>query len=149
MTDEEKPQETPDKKSEIVDQTEIDAILEEAGGQVEGVLEENEKPKPAVFDAFDVAQEDSKGESKTLDLLMDIPLDVKIELGRTSMLVEDILRLGKGAVISLDKLAGDPVDVIVNGRPVARGEVVVLNDNFCVRITEIVNPSDRLENIAK
>lgn len=73
-----------------------------------------------------------------IDLLSDVNLNVKIELGRTRMLVEDVLRLGEGSVVELDKLAGDPVDVYVNERHVARGEVLVLNDNFCVRINEIV-----------
>ncbi len=73
-----------------------------------------------------------------IDLLADVNLNVKIELGRTRMLVEDVLRLGEGSVVELDKLAGDPVDVYVNDRPVARGEVLVLNDNFCIRISEIL-----------
>lgn len=73
-----------------------------------------------------------------IDLLGDVNLNVKIELGRTKMLVEDVLRLSAGAVVELDKLAGDPVDVYVNDRPVARGEVLVLNDNFCIRISEII-----------
>ncbi|MCC6321758.1 MAG: flagellar motor switch protein FliN [Phycisphaerales bacterium] len=76
---------------------------------------------------------------EAIDLLADVNLHVKIELGRTRMLVEDVLRLGEGSVVELDKLAGDPVDVYVNDRPVARGEVLVLNDNFCVRINEIVS----------
>lgn len=75
---------------------------------------------------------------RAIDLLADVNLNVKIELGRTRMLVEDVLRLSEGAVVELDKLAGDPVDVYVNDRHVARGEVLVLNDNFCVRINEIV-----------
>ena len=73
-----------------------------------------------------------------IDLLRDVDLSVKIELGRTKMLVEDVLRLTEGSVVELDKLAGDPVDVYVNDQLVARGEVLVLNDNFCVRINEIV-----------
>jgi flagellar motor switch protein FliN/FliY len=73
-----------------------------------------------------------------LNLLSDVNLHVKIELGRTRMLVEDVLRLGEGSVVELDKLAGDPVDVYVNERHVARGEVLVVNDNFCVRISEIL-----------
>jgi len=76
-----------------------------------------------------------------IDLLSDVNLHVKIELGRTRMLVEDVLRLSEGAVVELDKLAGDPVDVYVNDRHVARGEVLVLNDNFCVRINEILSPA--------
>ena len=74
----------------------------------------------------------------SIDLLRDVELNVKIELGRSRMLVEDVLKLGEGSVVELDKLAGDPVDVFVNNRLVARGEVLVLNDNFCVRVNEIV-----------
>ena len=74
----------------------------------------------------------------SIDLLRDVELNVKIELGRSRMLVEDVLKLGEGSVVELDKLAGDPVDVFVNDRLVARGEVLVLNDNFCVRVNEIV-----------
>jgi flagellar motor switch protein FliN/FliY len=79
----------------------------------------------------------SRGET-SIDLLRDVMLNVKIELGRSRMYIEDILKLGEGSVVELDKLAGDPVDVFVNDRLVARGEVLVLNDNFCVRIGEIV-----------
>lgn len=79
--------------------------------------------------------------ARAIELLADVNLNVKIELGRTRMLVEDVLKLSEGAVVELDKLAGDPVDIFVNDRHVARGEVLVLNDNFCVRINEIVaNP---------
>jgi flagellar motor switch protein FliN/FliY len=74
----------------------------------------------------------------TLDLLRDVDLDLKIELGRTHMYLEDVLKLRKGSVVPLDKLAGDPVDIYVNGRLIARGEVLVLNDNFCVRVAELI-----------
>jgi flagellar motor switch protein FliN/FliY len=74
----------------------------------------------------------------TLDLVRDVEMDLTIELGRTHMYLEDLLRLRKGAVVPLDKLAGDPVDIYVNGRLIARGEVLVLNDNFCVRVAELV-----------
>lgn len=77
-----------------------------------------------------------------IGLLNDVELDVKIELGRAAMLIEEVLRLGEGSVVELDKLAGDPVDVLVNDRLVARGEVLVLNDNFCVRISEILPGND-------
>ncbi len=72
------------------------------------------------------------------DLIRDVELDLKIELGRTQMYLEDVLKLRKGAVVPLDKLAGDPVDIYVNGRLIARGEVLVLNDNFCVRVNELL-----------
>jgi flagellar motor switch protein FliN/FliY len=75
-----------------------------------------------------------------IGLLEDVQLQVRIELGRTRMLVEDVLRLGSGAVVELDKAAGDPVDIFVNGRRIARGEVLVLNENFCVRVSEIMDP---------
>jgi len=81
---------------------------------------------------------DRPPDSRNIDLLRDVDLHVKIELGRTRMFVEDVLRLGPGSVVELDKLAGDPVDVLVNERLVARGDVLVLNDNFCVRINEIL-----------
>ncbi len=74
----------------------------------------------------------------SIELLRDVELNVKIELGRSRMMVEDVLKLSEGSVVELDKLAGDPVDVFVNDRLVARGEVLVLNDNFCVRVNEIV-----------
>lgn len=77
------------------------------------------------------------GPSQSLDLLDDIELDLRIELGRTMMRLEDVLQLRSGSVVVLDKLAGDPVDIYVNGRLVARGEVLVMNDNFCVRVTEL------------
>ena len=71
-------------------------------------------------------------------MLSDVQLDLKIELGRTDMYLEDVLKLRKGSVVPLDKLVGDPVDVYVNQRLVARGEVVVLGDNFCVRVVELI-----------
>lgn len=83
-----------------------------------------------------------KGAGGPIELLKDVDLNVKIELGRTRMLIEDVLRLAEGSVVELDKLAGDPVDVFVNDQLVARGEVLVLNDNFCVRINEIVTASE-------
>jgi len=78
-------------------------------------------------------------EVATIELIRDVELDLKIELGRTHMYLEDVLRLRKGSVVPLDKLAGDPVDIYVNGRLIARGEVLVLNDNFCVRVAELIS----------
>ncbi|MBL0922668.1 MAG: flagellar motor switch protein FliN [Phycisphaerales bacterium] len=98
---------------------------------------------PVSLPAFDGAGGEGARPAGDLDLLADVNLQVKIELGRTRMLVEDVLRLADGSVVELDKLAGDPVDVYVNERHVARGEVLVVNDNFCVRISEIISqPSE-------
>lgn len=91
---------------------------------------------PFRFEEFAKAQASS--ENATLDLLSDVELDLTIELGRTHLYLEDVLKLRKGSVVPLDKLAGDPVDIYVNGRLVARGEVLVLNDNFCVRVAELI-----------
>ena len=82
---------------------------------------------------------DSDALNQDIDLLHDVNLRVKIELGRTRMFVEDVLKLTEGSVVELDKLAGDPVDVFANDQLIARGEVLILNDNFCVRVSEIVS----------
>jgi len=91
------------------------------------------------FTAPELSDSSPGGSPNQVALLSDVHMDVRIELGRTRMFVEDVLKLGDGAVVELDKLAGDPVDVFVNDRRVARGEVLVLNDMFCVRINEIVD----------
>lgn len=95
---------------------------------------------PSPFALPDFGQAKNADAPSSISLLADVNLNVKIELGRTRMFVEDVLRLAEGSVVELDKLAGDPVDVFVNDRHVARGEVLVLNDNFCVRISEILSP---------
>ncbi len=95
-------------------------------------------PQPYTFQEFAKSQSDAS--NVALNTLHDVELDIRIELGRTELLIEEVLQLRDGSVVPLDKLAGDPVDVIVNERLIARGEVLVLNDNFCVRITEILPP---------
>ena len=94
-------------------------------------------------------QNGGQGSDRGIELLGDVDLDVSVELGRSEMLVEDVLRLGAGSVVELDKLAGDPVDVYVNGRLVARGEVLVLNDNFCIRVSEIVADLEEEADLAQ
>ncbi len=95
-------------------------------------------PQAQPFQLEDLVGHEGPPEKCSIDLLRDVDLDLKIELGRTHMLLEDVLGLRRGSVVTLDKLAGDPVDLIVNGRLVARGEILVLNDNFCVRVAELV-----------
>jgi flagellar motor switch protein FliN/FliY len=95
--------------------------------------------RPFDFRPFD--QGPSAGLSGELSNLKDVELDLRIELGRTELLIDEVLKLREGSVVALDKLAGDPVDILVNGRLIARGEVLVLNDNFCVRIAEILAPA--------
>lgn len=83
----------------------------------------------------------------SIEVLLDIPLEISVELGRVKMLVRDVVDLGSGSIVEIDKAAGEPVDVLVNGRLVARGEVVVIEDNFGVRLTEIMSPQDRLNRL--
>jgi flagellar motor switch protein FliN len=87
------------------------------------------------------------GMSTEMSLLHDVPMTMTVELGRTTKLVKDILGLGEGSIIELDKLAGEPVDLLVNGKLIAKGEVVVIDENFGVRVTDIVSPDERLHNL--
>ena len=92
----------------------------------------------------------TSGESGTprkLDLLLDVPLDLSVELGRARMSIQDLLNVSPGSVVELDKIAGEPLDFMVNGRLVARGEAVVVNDKFGVRITDIISPSERIARL--
>ncbi len=113
-----------------------------------GGYQEPQRPRnsvsvqPAQFQAFDDGL--SASEKKNIGLIMDLPLQVTVELGRTQKLIKDILEFGSGSVIELDKLAGEPVDILVNGKAIAKGEVVVIGESFGVRITDIIHPSKRL-----
>lgn len=122
------------------------------GGDVDALVEktpEGQVAKEGAPGATPMALESLDGSGSTepaspIDMIVDVSLNVRIELGRSKMAVEDILKLQAGSVVTLDKLAGDFVDVLVNDRLVARGEVLILNDNFCVRIAEIISPEERL-----
>jgi len=98
--------------------------------------------QPAQFQAFDDGM--ISLEKKNIGLIMDVPLEVTVELGRTRRLIKEILEFGPGSIIELDKLAGEPVDILVNGKVIAKGEVVVIDESFGVRITDIIHPSKRL-----
>src|SRR3990172_8159580 len=84
---------------------------------------------------------------RRLDMLLDVPLDVSVELGRCRMTIQDLLGLSPGSVIELDKVAGEALDILINDRLVARGEAVVVNDKFGVRITDIVSPQERIAKL--
>jgi flagellar motor switch protein FliN/FliY len=87
------------------------------------------------------------GPPRDLEFLLDIPLTVSVELGRTRMMIHDLLQLGQGSVVELDKLAGEPMEIYVNNRLIARGEVVVVNEKFGVRLTDIISPSERVRQL--
>lgn len=84
---------------------------------------------------------------QNLDFILDIPLKVSVELGRAKVVIKDLLQLGQGSVLELDKLAGEPLEVLVNGKLVARGEVVVVNEKFGIRLTDIISPLERIETL--
>ncbi|MFZ5440324.1 MAG: flagellar motor switch protein FliN [Myxococcota bacterium] len=85
--------------------------------------------------------------TRRLDLLLDVPLDVTVELGRSRMTIQDLLALSPGSVIELDKIAGEPLDIVVNDRLIARGEAVVVNDKFGIRITDIISKAERIARL--
>lgn len=95
----------------------------------------------------DPGMQEREAPTRRLDLLLDVPLEVTVELGRARMTIQDLLGLGPGSVIELDKVAGESLDILVNGRLVARGEAVVVNEKFGARITDIVSPSERLARL--
>jgi len=97
---------------------------------------------PVQFESFD--EEEERRYPENIELILDVPLEITVELGRTQKLVREILEFSTGSIIELEKLAGEPVDILVNGKVIAKGEVVVIDENFGVRITDIVNPSNRL-----
>ena len=87
------------------------------------------------------------GEQGNISLIMDVYMEMSVELGRTRKLIKEILSMGEGTIIELDKLAGEPVDILVNHKPIAKGEVVVIDENFGVRVTEILSPGERIPNV--
>jgi flagellar motor switch protein FliN/FliY len=105
--------------------------------------------KPLNMQHFDVAEELGPEQAQNLDLIMEVPLQVTVEIGRTRRKVQDILAFSKGALVVLDKLAGDQVDLLVNGQLIARGDVVVIEDNFGIRITEILQKPNVAEMLKK
>jgi flagellar motor switch protein FliN/FliY len=123
-----------------VDEAGVESLLDQAQAALAGI-DESPAPLPAGMAPFEfknLSGAAAANEQASLDLLRDVQLDLKIELGRTQMHLEDVLSLNEGTVVTLDKLAGDPVDIYANGRLIARGEVLVLNDNFCIRVAELI-----------
>jgi flagellar motor switch protein FliN len=92
---------------------------------------------------------DEQEGANQLDFILDIPLELSVELGRTKMLVNNLLQLGQGSIVELNKLAGEPLEVYINRKLIARGEVVVVNEKFGVRLTDIITPMDRVKSLAE
>jgi flagellar motor switch protein FliN/FliY len=113
--------------------------------------EMNETNKEAIKELADQIKAGDDALNKlriqNLDFILDIPLKVSVELGRSKVIIKDLLQLGQGSVLELDKLAGEPLEVLVNGKLVARGEVVVVNEKFGIRLTDIISPLERIESL--
>jgi len=140
------------------------AMLEEEGQKVEsevqgmgnaddfpdlsGIKMEESVANPAEFQQLNASRQPS-GSLNNIDMLLDVKMPVAIELGRTEMPISELLALGPGSVVELNKLAGEPVDLLVNNRIIARGEVVVVDENFGVRITQLLSPEERIKSLAE
>lgn len=101
-----------------------------------------------IFESFD-GHSASASAPSNLDMIMDIPVQLTVELGRTKIAIRSLLQLAQGSVVELDGLAGEPMDVLVNGCLIAQGEVVVVNDKFGIRLTDIINPGERIRRLHK
>lgn len=135
-------------------QDEIDAVVQGGGPDKPDTVDTDTEPntvsQPKFTELDSMPETDSyPGIDPKLELLYDLQLPVSIELGKTNMLIRNILKLGRGSVIEFDKLVSEPVDVLINGKKVAEGEVVVIDKHFGIRITTLVDPSDRLRSLRR
>ncbi len=125
-------------------------MADDSGNEEENAVTDSEGAEEAVQaeeGAPDLDEPDGAG-NKSLDMILDIPLTVTVELGRSKMLINDLLQLGQGSVVELTKMVGEPVEVLVNQKLVARGEVVVVNEKFGVRLTDIISPMERVQSLS-
>ena len=146
------PADTADAGEEVTEsednlEEEIPEEEEPGGGEIpEGLADEIPEEIPVGEAQFQqLVPSDEVPDKDSIDRLLDVGLNLSVELGRKDMQIKDILALGPGKIIELDKLAGEPVDLLVNGKLLAKGEVVVVDENFGVRITELINTSDRIK----
>ena len=114
------------------------------GGVQPGSVLSGETPRP-----FSASSGGGESGGNDINMVLDIPVQLSVELGRTKVPIKHILQLGQGSVVELDALAGEPMDVLVNGYLIAQGEVVVVNDKFGIRLTDVVTPSERLRRVSK
>jgi len=123
-------------------------MADDPGKEEENTATDSEGAEEAVQaeeSSEDLGEQD---ETKSLDMILDIPLTVTVELGRSKMLIHDLLQLGQGSVVELTKMVGEPLEVLVNQKLVARGEVVVVNEKFGIRLTDIISPMERVQSLS-
>lgn len=113
--------------------------------EMEKAMKAKQEVQPPNIDEFTITEE--KPKIRDIDFILDIPLELIVVIGRTRILVQELLQLTQGSVVALDKLAGEPMEVYVNGKLVGRGEVVVVNEKFGIRITDIISPQERVKQL--
>ncbi|WP_371860351.1 flagellar motor switch protein FliN [Sulfuriferula plumbiphila] len=124
------------------------AMAEQAVAETEAATLQPQAASPTIFKEF--ASKGTKGETHNdIDFILDIPVQLTVELGRTKIAIKNLLQLAQGSVVELDGLAGEPMDVLVNGCLIAQGEVVVVNDKFGIRLTDIITPAERIRKLNK
>ncbi|MBJ7220420.1 MULTISPECIES: flagellar motor switch protein FliN [unclassified Brenneria] len=131
----------PSEEKDSVDDLWADAFNEQQAA------EKTPASTDGVFNALDV--QDGIGSLHDIDLILDIPVKLTVELGRTKMTIKELLRLSQGSVVALDGLAGEPLDILINGYLIAQGEVVVVADKYGVRITDIITPTERMRRLSR
>ena len=136
-------------------QEELDALLDNVGEAAPAATAAESAapsagPQPVAHPVRfpSLSNENSSSAPRNMDFLLDVSLQVSVELGRSKMLVKDILNVGMGSVIELDKLSGEPVDVMINGKLIAHGEVVVVDENFGVKIVDVISPDQRMDKLS-
>ncbi len=124
-----------------------DSVMEANEGEKAQMNQEPVEVQPASFGSLGEGSSDGNGTTRNIDVLMDVDLEVTVELDRKTMLVAELLKLGKGSIVELEKSAGEPLDIYVNGRKFAEGEVVVIDDKFGIRITQLLSPKERVKTL--
>ena len=125
------------------------AALAESKPETASEVAPAEQVAPASFANFSAAAPQLTGAGNDINMILDIPVQLTVELGRTRIPIKNILQLAQGSVVELEALAGEPMDVLVNGYLIAQGEVVVVNDKFGIRLTDIVTPSERMRRLSR
>lgn len=136
-----------DSKKPSDDNISADDLWAEAMNEQAATSSSSAPQSENVFRSFETS--DVTSSLQDIDLIMDIPVKLTVELGRTKMTIKELLRLTQGSVVALDGLAGEPLDILINGYLIAQGEVVVVNDKYGVRITDIITPSERMRRLSR
>jgi len=122
------------------------AAMEEQGGADSGDESDGDEFQQVEAKRLSESADSGSGDVK-LDVILDIPVTIAMEIGRTQLSIRNLLQLNQGSIVELDRLAGEPMDVLVNGTLVAHGEVVVVNEKFGIRLTDVISPADRIKNL--